>query len=496
MLCALEPALFGDGVVMRRFIQTMGGRVLSHVVAAALIVPSLSLGLAARRADAQLQQNPVWAVADFRDLKAPGSTYGQAAGEAVSARLGRTGRYDILPRETVQRAVDGLGLVQPLTNTNNILRVGAELRANTIVGGDIVDYRVLSSAQGKQAYVSLRVTAYDVASGIPVNGATVSAQSTVRSGAVSDETLINDAIGAGAEASVKQIVEQTLPTGTVLNTFQRSAVINQGSRSGFKTGQELIITRGRDQVATARVGDVQPSQSTITVVRSFKGLQPGDKVRVVFTPDNIVPGFDQSGNARVQRPRTGNNLSGILAVALVLGLLVVLGTGSNGSSQEVTDSFTAQATNDVAGGPTVRLNWQTNGFAKGNSQKQQWQIYRSPNENVPIIIVPGTQSSTIDSPGSSQGRGSYSFNSTGFNGQPCNSNVITFGDGPVFNPGLELGRPYTYSIELVFALNQIDLPSQTGSSTGGGSGGATTSSGTGATGTTASTTGGTNGGGG
>ncbi|RYG43340.1 hypothetical protein EON79_17165, partial [bacterium] len=325
-------------------IQTRTGQVLSHIVAAALILPSVTLGLT-RRAEAQLQQNPTVAVVQFRDVKNPGSTYGQQAAKSLSGFFGQTQAYDVVPQETIQTQVETLGLSQPLQNLTNVLRVGQELRltraGDTIVSGEVIDYRVRSSAQGKQADVSLRVIMTDVPSGIAVNGAGVSASSTVRSGDVSDETLINDAISAAANQAVQAIRSQTLPTATIQNTYARSAIINQGARSGFKQGQEVIVSRGREQVATAQISDIQPGSATIVIKRSFKGLQPGDRVRAVFSPPDIVPGFSQNGEARVNRPRRGNNASGLITVALVLGVVALLATGGNGSGTDAADKFTA-----------------------------------------------------------------------------------------------------------------------------------------------------------
>jgi hypothetical protein len=486
---------------MRRFIQTRTGQALSHIVAAALILPSLTFGFA-RRAEAQLQQNPAVAVVDFRDLKNPGSAYGQRAAEALSGFFGTAQGYDVVPRETIQREVETLGLRQPLPTLTNILRVGQQLRltrpGDSIVSGEIVDYRVRSSAQGKQADVSMRVTMTDVPSGIAVNGAGVSASSTVRSGDVSDETLINDALSSAATQAVQAIRSQTLPTATIQNTFQRSAIINQGARQGFTNGQEVIVSRGREQVATAQISDVQPGSATIVIKRSFKGLQPGDRVRAIFTPPNIVPGFNNNNEGKISKGRRGNNLSGLITVVLVLGLVALLSTGGNNNSQEVVDKFDARPVLNSGGTPAVQLNWSGNGFGKGNFQTVQWQVYRDDNLSVPALVVPGTQHEAFDGLRTSP-LTSYATGLTigGFN---CPNPVVPVSGTPT-NGALVLGRPYQYSIELVYVLQRQDTFSgivttnTTGGSSNTGSGnsaGGTTglsSSGTGNTTTGTTTTG-------
>ena len=477
---------------MPQFVKSVAGRVVGAVAAAALVVPSITLGLASRAvAGGQLVQNPVYAVVDFRDSKKPDSPYGQRAAEAVSSFLGRTGRYDIVPRETVVRTVETLGLTQPLPTLTNILRVGQELRASTIVSGDIVDYQVVSSPQGKQAQISMRVVANDVASGIAVNGAGVSASSTVRSGDVSDETLINDAIQSAANTVVQTIQSQTLPSSTVRNTFRDAAIIGNGSRSGFKTGMELIVTRGREQVATATVTDVEPGSATIKVSRSFKGLQPGDKVRAVFTPPNIVPGFSQNGSAKVTRARKPNNLSGLLLAALAVGLIVVLASGNNGNSQEVASELRAQPSLDAAGQPAVTLDWGANGFAKGNAQRYRWQLYRDDNSDAPVLLAPGDQTRAIDGAGAARTFTFSAFAQTGgFICTPENTQNPIGSGRATTSTAPQLGRPYTYSIELVYGLLRQDTlsgvsttsTSTTATTTG------TTGTATGTTSTTATTT--------
>ncbi len=478
---------------MPRFVQSVAGRFVGAIAAVALVVPSVTLGLASRAiAGGQLQQNPVYAVVDFRDLRKADSPYGQRAGESIASFLGRTGRYDIVPRETVVRTVETLGLRQPLPTLTNILRVGQELRASTIVSGDIVDYRVVSSPQGKQAQISMRVVANDVASGIAVNGAGVSASSTVRSGDVSDETLINDAIQTAANTVVTTLQSQTLPSSTIRNTFRNSAIIGEGSRSGFKTGMELIVTRGREQVATATITDIEPSSATIKVTRSFKGLQPGDRVRAIFTPPNIVPGFGSDGTAQVRRAKRSNNLSGLLLIALAIGLIVVLANGGNGSSTDAANNLTAQASLDAAGQPGVRLDWGGNGFAKGNSQRYRWQLYRDDNADAPVLLAPGTETTAFDGQGALRSFNYSRFSQVG--GFTCTtentSNPLGIG-GVTTSTAPTLGRPYTYQIELVFGLLRQDTLSginTTGGQTAGGTAGNTgTTATTGTTGTNGGT---------
>ena len=124
----------------------------------------------------------------------------------------------------------------------------------------------------------------------------------MRAGDVADDVLINDALSQAASLAANQISLQTLPSGTVLNTGTSTALVNSGSRSGFKEGMHVIITRGRQQVGSGEVIEVQPDKSTIKITRQDLGFTPGDKVRAIFDVPDIAPGFDPSGNAIVVRP--------------------------------------------------------------------------------------------------------------------------------------------------------------------------------------------------
>ena len=197
---------------MRRFIATLPGKVISNVLVAALVLPYMLLGLAAR-GNAQLRNKPAWAVVDFVNRKAKGTTYGAQAARAIAGSLSRTGKYEVQPVETVARVVESLGLTQPLPDITNTLRVANEMKVQTVVSGEIADYIIVKSGAGKQARISIRAVCYDVASGLPVNGAAVSASSIVRSSDTADEVLVNDALGQSASLAVSQISSQTLPNG-------------------------------------------------------------------------------------------------------------------------------------------------------------------------------------------------------------------------------------------------------------------------------------------
>lgn len=479
---------------MRRFVDTIAGRALCHLAAMALVLPTVTLTVAGR-AEAQVQQLPSWAVTEFKDLKSPGSKYGQAASDAVAGELAKTNRYDVVAQETVKRSIETLGLTAPLQSLVNLTRVGQDVRATTIVQGEVADYRIDQVAGGKQAIVALRMVAYNVASGLPVNGALEKGESTTRGGNVADEVLIQDAIGQAAAIAVRTMGGQQLPTATVLNTTRNGALINQGERSGFKTGDTVILTRGNTQVGTARVGVIEPDQAEITFQRTILGVAPGDRVNAVFTAP-ALPAIgsliksDGSLNRGSRRPRGSANNATLISALLVVGLIAVLLSGGNSNSQTAAE-VDAEATlgpDNIT--PAVRISWSPNGFFKGTAAAggaTQWQIYRQGTQ-APILVVQPTRRSVL-----------YGFDTSDYAAYLGKTQVGGGGAGlqgagsptdtPLpATPPVQVGTPFKYQVEAVYGILSLDLPSSSGTS--GTTGGATATAG-GTAGGTAGTTGGT-----
>ncbi len=479
---------------MRRFITSLTGKVLGQLAILGLVLPYISLAVA-MRAEAQLQVLPSWAVTEFRNLKDPSNTtYGKTVADDISTELAKTGQYDITPADTVTRTITTLGLTSPLEGEVNLLRVGQELRANSVVTGDIVDYKVSDVAGGKQAVVSIRTIVYDVASGLPANGASLSAVSTTRPGNVSDDTLINDALSSAANQAVRTIQSQNLPTATVLNTLTDTALINQGSRSGFANGQQVIVTRGRDQVAVARVTELEPDSATIHIERQYKGVAPGDRVRAVFSVPAIAAGFTAANQPRRPRNTARGSNSGLITTLLVLGLVAVLLSGGRSGNNSGTSDVVSEAmlgffdnpTPDASGVPAVKVSWAADAFFRGNSTNVAWQIWRNDVQTSPVRVVTGDRRFVVDTVDTRDLTWSDFGGIVG--GSDCTNGSLPQASVTGVT-GVTPGRPYTYQVELVYAVNQLNLPGTGGT---GGTGTGTIGGGTGtigstATGTTAST---------
>lgn len=454
---------------MRRFIYSLHGKAIAGVTVLALLLPFFTLATL-RVSHAQVDQREPWAVVDFVD-KSPTKVdgLGKAAAEAVGAELAKNDRLDILPAETVNRGISELGLQSPVSGREELMRLGQNLRAVTIVAGEIVNQRVVTNGATKTGEVKVRVIVTDVASGLPVNGAAVLGESKNNAADADNGQILRAAIADAAFRAAREVNQNTLPKATVLNTLDRTALINQGTRTGFDRGQEVIVLRGREQVATAQVTEVEPDSAFIRITRQTKGIQPGDKVQVVFKVPVVNAKFGKAGDVGAVRDRKASNQSGIITLLIVLGIVVFLLGSGRGSNNNTIQDVNARAVMDDADRPGVRINWRPDAFIKGSTDRFAWQIWRSDVPDAPVQIVPGAADPVAFDYGDGGTFNWYNFvgsaqDAAGCQGLPGGSSTTRI--------ALQSGRPYVYSVELVFKVSQLASP---GFSAGGGTtGGATT----------------------
>jgi hypothetical protein len=478
---------------VRRFVTSLTGKLFSHFVVVALAMSFLTTSVVVK-AYGQVQTLPAWAVTEFFVPEGQPASYGIAAAEAVTDALSNTGQYQLTPETEVNQEITHLGLASPLRGQANLLRVAQELRVGTIVRGDVAGVKFETVSGGRQARVAVRVVAYNSASGLPVNGAAVEGLSTVRTGTVQDASLVNEAIQAAAANAVHDIQQKQLPSATVLNTLVDRCYINQGSRAGFTDGQQVVLTRGRLEVATGRIADLEPDEAAVIIERQELGVTPGDRVQAIFSiPDIPLDSpFTPNGDLRTRKPAHVGNNAGLVSLAVLVGLgAFLLGSGGT-NSLEATAGVSASAIlyPPQSFGPEVgvKITWTPNGYSKGTSQKAAWQVWRNDQTLAPVVVVQGDQDSGYDLVTASGLDTQYTLWSTanGLVGGGPTAECFQYYDDDTIPTTLASpipGTPYIYSVELVYAVSSIDLPiSQSGTST------STTSTSTSTTSTSTSTT--------
>lgn len=410
------------------------------------------------RADAQLQSLPTWAVVDFQNLSGSGGPdVGSQAADAVANELANTNKYDIVPREQVKRVMDELGIRMPLDQTA-LFRLRDALRVTEVVTGEVVNYRVVPVEGGKRADVIMRIVVKNVNQGTTVNGAALTESSGIRPSDTADALIIGEAFTNAAVRSVGEMVARQLPKATLLNTWERTAVINQGARSGFQSGMELIILRGTQQVATARVTGIEPDSATITIMQNIVGHRPGDTAQAIYTVPEVYNTWGgRSGDSQsVVKPtnvkRAGAN-TGFFQLLLVGALLFMLLSGNNSSRNDVVEKTKAEATfNEFQTSPSIRVSWDVDVFVRGNNQKENFVIFRSDVPNTPIGAVTGSRNNYVDT---SVAQAFSYLNPNGLDVLACNGVPATITTTGVPVP---VGQPVFYQVQLVYSVSAVDVP--------------------------------------
>lgn len=478
---------------------------------------------AAAKADAQVTSDAkIYAVTDFV-VKLPNTAVnlGEAARDAVRSEFAKKGK-DILPQETVNRQMADLGFMPPVSKSSDLIRLGQALQIDYLVTGEVYSWSIGSVDGGKQGSAILRVIVKDAISGISVNGSAKQGQSGVRTGDVSEATLLQEAVSDAAFHTVREIVDTVIPNATVLNTVSDRALINRGSRSGFSEGDQVLIQRvaanSSGDARTEFVGmgtiiSVDPDSSFVKYGRLERGVSTGDKVTRIVEPP-MIKGVGPSGEMREVKRKSSNGNQGLVALLIlvvILGFLLGQGRGSNTDLIQDVKAEAITQSNDV---PGVRISWKRDPFLRGNPNQGgpvEWQVFRDNLSGSPVAVAPGTSSSVVDDTNNTNLPANYLDPST------TASSIIDPGscEGDTSNTTtatpLVPGTPSRYSVRVVYRVNALDLPGSgggggttggtTGTTTGGTTGGGTTGTTTGGTtgtttgGTTGNTTGGTTGGG-
>lgn len=392
---------------MKRIRNSKAARILSWVLAVAMITPPVCGVLTPRTALAQGAAAPTTGggvqtviVIDFEDKSGfPNRTLPRLATDAVAYELSNTERFIVLPRSEVTREAQDLNLRPPYDNVA-LSKLADRMGASAVVTGTIERVVVDTKRTPKTVSVAMTVSILDAVSGDLLNGAAQVGVARSRPGITDDDSLVQEAISNAAVLSVRQIQAFNLPEGTVINTVgtERSLLIliNRGSRDGVRTGMEMVVTRDRQRVGKIRITNVLPADSEAEPADSNLGIAPGDKVRAIFTPptfekDSLTP--VQPGTTR--RSSTVSTLGKVLLV-LVLGFVIYEVVSGGGTS--VTGVV---AEPDIQNGsPVVRIVWRDNLFGSG-AQTLEYHVWRLPEAGFnftgdPVAAVQGGQRTYTD----------------------------------------------------------------------------------------------------
>jgi hypothetical protein len=216
----------------------------------------------------------------------------------------------------------------------------------------------------------------------------------------------------------------------------------------------MVILRGREEVATIRISEIETDSATGIVERSTKGVAPGDKARAIILDPGSVE-LTSSGGARVRTPRTRSTSSSSLLTILVVGALaatIATGSDGGGGASNVVAEPGILPDNQT---PGVRISWDLDIF-NGGRGRLEWQVWRSDYNPTPIRVVNGFTTVAWDSPGAFA---DLWRDSLGMQIQPVSCDAPEAPepiDPPA--PGAIYGTSYLYSVLLVYTLFPQDLP--------------------------------------
>jgi hypothetical protein len=436
------------------FIHSRFCRTVSRALVTALAWNFLILALPAPKAEAQFAgAAPQWAVLDFvNKSNIGGNELGSLASDALTTDLLGTNRFNILPRETVDRAMRDLGLQAPLSRELDVLRVAQALGVETIIVGEVSAIRINKGQGGKSADVALIVRGLDVASGLPVLGAAVAGQSAERPGDVSDDVVIDEAIRYASQEATRSLLEVPVDIATVLTTpTPQFVTLNKGTRQGVKVGQEMVVLRGREQVAIIRISEVTTDASTGRLVSSQKGVAPGDKARLIFRD---LPKIELTSRGPKTRTTKRNDATGVLLALAVIGLLALAlqkGGGGNAPGEFIVEAGVAE--DGVS--PVIHASWKPNIFVLGNSSRVEWQVWRTDYNPTPVEVVNGQATFVLDRT-APRIRLWRDFG-TNVGGTACEEDPGQE-EFDVAAPGIVPGVSYRYQLSLIYKMSSLDVP--------------------------------------
>lgn len=338
---------------MKAFKKHWCVRPLSYMLSLYLVVLPLVLTFlgGGLRAQAQVtdltrQALPQWAVLDFtNDAGYGGAEIGRQASDSFVLELGKTNKIDVVPRQQIIAAVQSLGLSLPL-DTVATQKLGRELNVDAVVVGSVATVAFDGSPRRATSAVIIRVV--DVNTGLLINGAIAQGASSPRPiPSNDDDSLVNQSIDNASFAAVKQIVNYSLPKGTIMQDEDENTVLlNKGTKHGMYDGLDMVVTRRGSEVGRIRVSRAGTDNSDAVVTVRGAGIAPEDVATAIFQLPHysvrgqhivaaggggVVADNTTSGNSTKRSSFTG--IGGILASVLIGALLITLVKrgSSNGS---------------------------------------------------------------------------------------------------------------------------------------------------------------------
>ncbi len=200
-----------------------------------------------------------------------GREIGRRAAEWTQRILAESGRWDMLPRQAVEKAEARLGLQTPLA-VADLQRLAIDVGAQIIVSGVITRCKL---AAGRVA-VSCMIELTEPQTGELCGRASASGSAAApRRRPLPTDILLDRAIEAACRRALRLLLRAPYGVARVLQVREESAVLDQGPRQGFAKGRLVIVAaaaeggKGLEILGLARVSGHIDRYSTISFPASM-----------------------------------------------------------------------------------------------------------------------------------------------------------------------------------------------------------------------------------
>jgi len=208
----------------------------------------------------------------------------QQATDALRLALLNKGRYRLIPPARIEEVLRLQAYETPLTDAELAL-LGRDLGADLVLAGQL--RAVTLKSRPREAFVKLEVRLIDVELQEIVGRSTRSASSGQwYDYKGKDQVLVEEALGAAAEAVATALVGNAAMKGVVLSYQGEEVIVSLSHRDGLRPGAELAVMREGRIVARLRTVEVHSADARARIMFQAAGaaVRPNDPVRVVSNP--------------------------------------------------------------------------------------------------------------------------------------------------------------------------------------------------------------------
>lgn len=278
------------------------------------------------------------------------------AADAVAMSLASTAGdyYALLPRSDLQKEVEALGLSYPLDKVD-MVRLGRSAGLDGIITGTVVQVQIIKSEGATQAGVMIACQMLDISTEEPITGTVVTGKSSPKYDYTGDvDILVDEALNKAAYQIAQHFISfavRGVPEFTILTTMGNDVLLNAGSRQGIKEGMEMVVLRRGEKVGRIRVKEVTLTDATATIIEAPRGIQGGDKARVVY---EMPPIGKAPLEQEIKRKATSTLQNTLPALLLAFGIYKLMGKSSSATAGPRPSTCYAS---EIGGSPIVHLSW-------------------------------------------------------------------------------------------------------------------------------------------